>query len=102
MMRLKMVDKIDREDVTLYNFQEVMSSSVFRKVKSEALAGDDFHPDPLTDLFLMRSNQTVKETRFVRYVCHSLQLVLFNKESLELALIAKSKLKTQKKNSLCT
>lgn len=48
------------------NPQGAKSNTGFHKAKSEALAADDLHKDPHTDLFLMSEEQTDDKARYVQ------------------------------------
>lgn len=89
MVRMQMIRDCDKEGVDLHNLQNVKSASVFRQAKSEELAANDLAKDPLMDLFLMRDKQKDDSTRYVQYVSHPLQVVIFSQDTLAVAIAGK-------------
>ncbi|XP_054259617.1 uncharacterized protein LOC128984334 [Macrosteles quadrilineatus] len=63
----------------------VKSYSVYRKAKSEALAVDDLHENPMLDLFMMREyEEKSADDRYIQHVSHPFEVMMYSKEVLQL------------------
>ncbi|KAF2896968.1 hypothetical protein ILUMI_09207, partial [Ignelater luminosus] len=90
-VRDEAIKNIDEKVLQLGNWQDIRSTKVYRKARSEALGQEDFHKRNYIDIFLRSREESDAASKYVQFPSERTVTHLFNKRHVNI--IAKHKYK---------